>query len=179
MNIAVEFRAAQSQSELLTPWLGLVGMPQEKILRFADNDFWSDERVELAFLISRVTRVLRRRFDMDMASLELTRAQWRAMLYVFRLSNPTQTELAEVLELGRASVGSLIDQLERSGYVSRVADSDDRRVWRVVPSRLAVSRQSKIDRAGRRAAAELFADFDEKDLRDFRRCLEKLIPSAE
>ena len=117
-------------------------MPQEKILRFADNDFWSDERVELAFLISRVTRVLRRRFDMDMASLELTRAQWRAMLYVFRLSNPTQTELAEILELGRASVGSLIDQLERSGY-------------------------------------ELFADFDEKDLRDFRRCLEKLIPSAE
>ena len=116
---------------------------------------------------------------MDMAPLELTRAQWRAMLYVFRLSNPTQTELAEVLELGRASVGSLIDQLERSGYVSRVADSDDRRVWRVVPSRLAVSRQSKIVRAGKRAAAELSAEFDEQDLRDFRRCLEKLMLGAE
>jgi DNA-binding MarR family transcriptional regulator len=136
-------------------------------------------RVELAFLISHVTRMLRRRFDIDMAPLELTRAQWRAMLYVFRLSNPTQTELAEILELGRASVGSLIDQLERSGYVSRVADSDDRRVWRIVPSRLAVSRQSKIAQAGKRAAAELFAEFDEQDLRDFRRCLEKLMLGAE
>lgn len=154
-------------------------MPQDKNLRFADNEFWSDERVELAFLMSHVTRMLRRRFDMDMAPLELTRAQWRAMLYVFRLSNPTQTELAEILELGRASVGSLIDQLERSGYVSRVADSDDRRVWRVVPSRLAVSRQSKIARAGKRTAAELFAEFDEQDLRDFRRCLEKLMLGAE
>ena len=98
------------------------------------------------------------------------------MLYVFRLSNPTQTELAEIMELGRASVGALIDQLERSGYVSRVADSQDRRVWRVVPSRLALSRRSKIDRAGRRVAAELFAEFEEKDLRNLRRCLEKLIP---
>lgn len=154
-------------------------MVREKIEDFADSNFLGDERIELAFLLGDVTRELRRRFDVDMAALKLTRAQWRAMLYVFRLSNPTQTRLAEIMELGRASVGALIDQLERSGYVSRVADSDDRRVWRIVPSRLAVSRQSKIDRAGRRAAAELFADFDEKDLRDFRRCLEKLIPSAE
>ena len=151
-------------------------MAQKNNQRFADSDFLNDERIELAFLIGRVTRELRRRVDVDMAALELTRAQWRAMLYVFRLSNPTQTELAEIMELGRASVGALIDQLERSGYVSRVADSQDRRVWRVVPSRLALSRRSKIDRAGRRVAAELFAEFEEKDLRNLRRCLEKLIP---
>ena len=154
-------------------------MPQEKNQSFVDNDFLHDERVELAFLINRVARGLRQRFDADMASLELTRAQWRAILYVFRLSNPTQTELAEILELGRASVGSLIDQLERRGYVNRLADSEDRRVWRVVPSRLAISRQSVIDRAGRHAAAEIFADFNEKDLRNFRRYLEKLVSSAE
>lgn len=153
-------------------------MVREKIEDFADSNFLGDERIELAFLLGDVTRELRRRFDVDMAALKLTRAQWRAMLYVFRLSNPTQTRLAEIMELGRASVGALIDQLERSGYVSRVADNEDRRVWRIVPSALANSRKAEIDRAGRRVAAELFADFEERDLKDLRRCLEKLISGA-
>lgn len=153
-------------------------MAQEQIHGFADSSFLGDERIEIAFLLSDVTRELRRRFDLDMAALKLTRAQWRTILYVFRLSNPTQTQLAEKMELGRASVGALIDQLERSGYVSRIADVEDRRVWRIVPSQLANSRKSEIDRAGRRVAGELFADFNDKDLRDLRRCLEKLVPGA-
>ena len=154
-------------------------MAKKSIQKFAKSDFLADERVELAFLVSRATRELRRRFDVDMSALELTRAQWRAILYIFRLSNPTQTELAEEMDMGRASVGALIDQLERSGYVSRVADSEDRRVWRIVPTRLALSRKPRIDRAGRQAAADIFADFDTNDLRNLRRCLEKLIPNED
>ena len=82
------------------------------------------------------------------------------------------------MQLWYLSKTLVIDQLERSGYVSRIADVEDRRVWRIVPSQLANSRKSEIDRAGRRVAGELFADFNDKDLRDLRRCLEKLVPGA-
>ena len=140
-----------------------------------DIRFAANERVELTFLIGRVSRELRRRFDIDMASLKLTRAQWRAMLYVFRLKQPTQTELAEVLELGRASVGSLIDQLERRGYVARIVDEKDRRVWRVVPTSLASVKWAEIDEAGSHVATEVFAGFTEEDLLNVKRYMEKVI----
>jgi MarR family transcriptional regulator, transcriptional regulator for hemolysin len=41
----------------------------------------------------------------------------------------TQTELAKCLELERASVGHVIDQLEAADYVERRAMEGNRRVW--------------------------------------------------
>lgn len=145
----------------------------------AGGAYATDERVELTFLISHVTRMLRRRFDVDMAALGLTRAQWRTMLYMLRLNEPTQTELAEVLELGRASVGSLIDQLERRGYAARIVDGKDRRVWRVMPTRLASTRWAEIDEAGISAASEVFDGFTDQDLKNVRNYMEKVILNLE
>jgi DNA-binding MarR family transcriptional regulator len=42
-----------------------------------------------------------------------------------------QSDLANVLELGKAALGSLIDRLEASGLVRRGADDADRRAKRV------------------------------------------------
>jgi DNA-binding MarR family transcriptional regulator len=50
---------------------------------------------------------------------------------VLRQEGITQSELARVLELERASVGSTVDIMERKGLVMRVANPDDRRVWRI------------------------------------------------
>ena len=97
------------------------------------------------------------------------------MLYIARLSNPTQSELAEVLESGRASVGVLIDQLEQRGYVCRVKDSDDRRVWRIALTKQAIIRQKEIEQSGLRVVDEVFAGFDDRELRTLGRCLDKLI----
>ncbi len=44
----------------------------------------------------------------------------------------TQTELAQGMDMGRASSGALIDRLEANGYVRRVHDPADRRVNRIV-----------------------------------------------
>lgn len=42
-----------------------------------------------------------------------------------------QTDLADLLELGKAALGSLVDRLEASGLVVRRADEIDRRVKRI------------------------------------------------
>lgn len=84
---------------------------------------------ELVFLIEEVPRKLRRVFDTSNAKLRLTRSQWRALAYIFRTPGLTQTELAKCLELERASVGHVIDQLERAEYVERRALEGNRRVW--------------------------------------------------
>ena len=135
----------------------------------------NDERVDLTFRLNHAARLLRGRFDSVMQSFDLTRAQWRALLYIARLSNPTQSELAEVLESGRASVGVLIDQLEQQGYVCRVKDSDDRRVWRIALTKQAIIRQKEIEQSGLRVVDEVFAGFDDRELRTLGRCLDELI----
>lgn len=84
---------------------------------------------ELVFLVEEVPRKLRRLFDASTARFGLTRTQWRALAYIFRTPGLTQTELARCLELERASVGHVIDQLEKAEYVERRAVEGNRRVW--------------------------------------------------
>lgn len=124
----------------------------------------SDDRVNLSFLLAEVTRLLRAAFDEEMERLGLTRSQWHALIYVLRLEAPSQTELAEALEVARPSVGSLIDQLEKSGYVSREADPQDRRIWRVVPTRFALERSEEIARLAENVADTAFDGLSKKQL---------------
>lgn len=84
---------------------------------------------ELVFLVEEVPHKLRRLFDASTAKFGLTRTQWRALAYIFRTPGLTQTELAKCLELERASVGHVIDQLEKADYVERRAVEGNRRVW--------------------------------------------------
>src|SRR4029079_18346493 len=43
----------------------------------------------------------------------------------------SQTELADMLEVDRASAGRLIDRMERAGWLERRADDTDRRINRL------------------------------------------------
>lgn len=84
---------------------------------------------EIVFLVEEVPRKLRRLFDAATAKFGLTRTQWRALAYIFRSPGLTQTELARCLELERASVGHVIDQLEKTKFVERRGVEGNRRVW--------------------------------------------------
>ncbi len=95
----------------------------------SDQQSYVTDADELVFLVEEVPRKLRRLFDASTAKFGLTRTQWRALAYIFRTPGLTQTELAKCLELERASVGHVIDQLERAEYVERRAVQGNRRVW--------------------------------------------------
>lgn len=83
------------------------------------------------FILNDVARLLRTAFDRRVKELGLTRSQWWVLTHLFRRDGVTQSELAEVLELERASLGRLLDRLEAKGWVRREADARDRRAKRV------------------------------------------------
>ncbi len=116
----------------------------------------ADARVNLSFLLAEVARLLRVAFDQEMEQFGLTRSQWQTLVYVLRLGGPSQTALADALDVARPSVGALIDQLEKSGYVMRQADSQDRRIWRVMPTSLAVERSKEIAERAEKVANHAF-----------------------
>lgn len=78
-----------------------------------------------------VTRLLRREFDRRAAHLGLTRVQWRVLKRVGQDEGMNQAELAEKLELDPIAIGRVIDRLEKSGFVERRRDANDRRCWRL------------------------------------------------
>src|SRR6186997_2692056 len=83
------------------------------------------------FLLNDVARLLRTVYDRRIRELGLTRAQWWVLTHLFRADGITQTELAEVLEIEKPTLGRLLDRLEAKGWVRRTHDQRDRRIWRV------------------------------------------------
>jgi MarR family transcriptional regulator, transcriptional regulator for hemolysin len=93
-----------------------------------------DQGARIGFLIHDVSRMRRTLYDQAVRPLGLTRAQWWVLAQVSREppSGVLQTDLARVLDVGKVTVGGLIDRLEASGFVERRPDAVDRRAKRVV-----------------------------------------------
>lgn len=93
-------------------------------------------------------------YDRRVKRLGLTRSQWWVITNLYRNDGLTQSELAETLDIERASLGRLLDRLEANGWVRREPCPRDRRAKRV---RLA-NEVDPVMREMRAIAAELRRD---------------------
>jgi MarR family transcriptional regulator, transcriptional regulator for hemolysin len=85
----------------------------------------------IGYLISDVGRLMRTVFDRRVRRIGLTRSQWLVLTRLYRRPGASQSELAEMLEVEKATAGRMIDRLERNGWVERRADATDRRINRL------------------------------------------------
>src|SRR5689334_12575610 len=85
----------------------------------------------IGVVISDVARLIRTAFDRRVRELGITRAQWLALTRLHRNPGVSQSELADLMEVERASAGRMIDRMEANGWVERRAQNGDRRVKRV------------------------------------------------
>jgi MarR family transcriptional regulator, transcriptional regulator for hemolysin len=90
----------------------------------------------LAFLIMEAARLQRTVFDRRVRKLGFTRTQWMALRRVGDQPGVSQSELAILLEVEKASAGRLIDKLESFGWLERRADKKDRRINRIYLTKL-------------------------------------------
>ena len=83
------------------------------------------------FLIHDVARLLRVAYDRRMKPLGLTRSQWWVINHLFFHPGISQTNLAKLLDIGRATLGRLLDRLEVKKWIYRQLDDKDNRIKRV------------------------------------------------
>lgn len=85
------------------------------------------------FLLHDVSRMRRTLFDDAMRPIGVTRSQWSVLATLSRvgMDGMMQVDLARHMDLGKVTIGGLIDRLEASGYVARTPDETDRRARRV------------------------------------------------
>lgn len=85
----------------------------------------------LGFLLSDVSRLLRRKLQQHMEGSELTFMQARVLGHISRREGLRQVELAELLEVQPIALVHLIDQLAENGLVERRPDPTDRRAYQL------------------------------------------------
>jgi DNA-binding MarR family transcriptional regulator len=85
----------------------------------------------IGYMVSDIPRLMRMIFNRRVRGMGLSRAQWLVLSRLYRRPGASQTELAEMLEVDRASAGRMIERLEKYGWVERRADPADRRINRL------------------------------------------------
>lgn len=83
------------------------------------------------FLVHDVARLMRKAYDKKVKSLGLTRSQWWLLAFVFRQQGLTQSDLADVLDIGKVALSELLNRVEAKGWIERRPDARDKRVKRV------------------------------------------------
>ena len=88
------------------------------------------------FLVHDVSRMRRTLFDLKMKPLGITRSQWSVLAALSRMGEGgmMQIALARHLDVGKVTIGGLIQRLMAAELVYRESDVDDARVKRVFVS---------------------------------------------
>jgi MarR family transcriptional regulator, transcriptional regulator for hemolysin len=120
----------------------------------------------LGFLIHDVSRLRRTVIDKALRPLGVTRSQWWVLANLSRHNGEgmMQTELAKVMDVGKVTLGGLIDRLEASGYVERQPDPVDRRAKRVVMTPKGTRLLAQIQKVGKEVNAEIMAGIPANDI---------------
>jgi DNA-binding MarR family transcriptional regulator len=119
---------------------------------------------QLADLLHRLTRRLRRSQAERLAPLGLTPAQERALRIISRSDEPLRmTELADRLGIVPRSLTTVVDALEEAGLVRREIDSRNRRAILLRLTDQGTAVRDELREARRRAAEDLFAPMPDDD----------------
>lgn len=92
----------------------------------------------IGFYVHDVSRMRRTLFDIELKPLGITRSQWWVLAQLSRSEGHEgeqgmlQTDLARILDVGKVTIGGLIDRLEASDFVERRPDKTDRRAKRII-----------------------------------------------
>ena len=86
-----------------------------------------DLELNLGYLLDDAARLMRRAFDARIKHLGLTRAQWFVLAQLHREDGHTQTNLAKLADMDRATLGKVVDRLQEKGLIERRPHADDRR----------------------------------------------------
>lgn len=91
----------------------------------------ADNKIHIGFYANRILREVERRIDNAIAEYGITGKQARLLCYIKKKSAESdvyQRDIEEVFCIRRSSVTSILQNLEKSGFIIRTGDKKDGRV---------------------------------------------------
>lgn len=124
----------------------------------------------VGYLIQDVARMHSTLFDKRMKPEGITRSQWWVLANMYRHETNegmSSTELANLLEVGKVTLGGLIDRLESQGFVERKPDLSDRRVKKVFITKSGLELIGRMRLLTEDLSKNVFGGLDSKQLAKF------------
>jgi DNA-binding MarR family transcriptional regulator len=135
-----------------------------------------EQAFKLGFLIHDVSRLRRTVVDKALSPYKITRSQWWALANLSRHNSQgmMQTELASVMDVGKVTLGGLIDRLEASGFVTRQPDPNDRRAKRVQVTKAGQKILQTMSRVASAINEEVVKDLSPGEIKTMEDALDKM-----
>ena len=131
----------------------------------------------IGFHVHDVSRMRRTLFDQEMKPFGITRSQWWVLAQLSRSEGHDggegmlQTDLARILDVGKMTVGGIIDRLESRGFVTRKPDGHDRRAKRIIVTKQGRRVLDQMVIVGRRLNLSILKGIPERDIKTAERVL--------
>ena len=139
----------------------------------------SDERRRFLDLAFKFLRDMRKRYDTEAKSLDMTLSRARALQRIQEREGLTQTELAEDLQIETPTLNRLLDKLEQSDFVERRQMDGDKRVRCIYLTEPARAKADQIATFSAGIRRQAFDGIDPDDIRAATRLIEQLIANLE
>lgn len=134
---------------------------------------------DISFLLARANAVSLGKASAHLRAHDLRIRSYSVLALACDETRPSQKEIAEFLRLDPSQVVSLIDDLQRRGFVERVPDPRDRRSNVLVATKAGQAAHAKARVDVLRAEDELLAGLDAADRDALGRILRRLAFSAD
>jgi MarR family transcriptional regulator for hemolysin len=112
----------------------------------------------IGFLLTDISRFIRKLSDRRLAAIGLTRAQCHVLISLKRLGPLTQSALAEIIEVETATIARLVARLETKGWVERRQDQRDRRIKIVSITDKSTAIMDQVDRIAQLLANDMLSE---------------------
>ena len=117
---------------------------------------------------------MRSTFDRRVRRLGLTRSQWLVLSRLHRHPGINQSELADMLEVERATAGRMIDRMERRGWLVRRPDPSDRRINRLYLTAEAEAVEAEMGRIAEQLLDDAMATLAEDEREGLTELMERV-----
>lgn len=130
------------------------------------------------FLISQIKQIQDRVFDALLRQYgieDLNGAQGRILYVLWKEDNLPIVELSRRTSLAKTTLTSMLDRMEKSGFLIRSYDKADRRQIRIILTERAKALNGKYEEVSEKMVQLFYKDFQEAEIAAFEKLLERIL----
>lgn len=135
------------------------------------------EQHQAGFLMAKIRQVGERIFMrmLKESGVEINPAQGRIMFALWQKDEIAINELAQKTQLGKSTLTSMLDRLEKAGYVQRKPSPGDRRKKLIRRTQKDRDLEKQYVKLSQEMTKVWYKDFSEKQINSFEQALERIL----
>ena len=122
-----------------------------------------------------IKEVMERKSSINYDTKVVPRLQFFALKYISQNSGLTVGELADVLMMSSSSIAQLIERLINKGWIKKVEDKDDRRIFHILLTDKGEKEVVKMDEVFFKKMSSMLSLISEQDVKEILRIQKNLL----